>query len=97
MSVGSNLEYGNSQRLWSEFMEVLQGLVTDASATQAESPRNKICCKVSDTAPQDDTEADIANAIGDFCVHYTAAGVLTAVYVCTGGDLATTCTWTALS
>lgn len=57
----------------------------------------RVCSKVNDTAPADDTAADFPNAIGDFCLHYNAAGTFQAVYLAISGDLATTCDWVKIT
>jgi len=103
MSVGSNIEYGNSKRLLMLAMEKLFMVCEDNDGDASNRPAGKktfggkICMKSgSDTGPQDDTADDFPNALGDVCVHFDSNGDYAGLYVATAGDLSSTCTWTQI-
>jgi hypothetical protein len=98
-TVSSELEYGGWRAKERLIMDYIVGLGsgTDDYLTGGESGfKNKICKKVSDTAPQDDTADDMPRQLGDICMHYNTSGVLQGVYVATVGDLSSTCTWSSI-
>jgi hypothetical protein len=96
MAVGANITYAKGHHLRAKFMKDLMSNTT-GDRTDGGWRKPNICYKSSDTAPQDDTSADFPQNVGDICLHYNAAGVFQAAYICTDGDLSSTCTWTALA
>lgn len=56
-----------------------------------------VLSKTSATAPQSNTAADAPLGAGDFCIHYNAAGVYQAVYVCSAYVSTSSFTWTKIT
>ncbi len=100
MAIGSAISYPGGPQMWGILLKHLQSKCTQDGSADAKpggwkNPR--ICVKVSNTAPTDDTEADIPAALGDICLHYNAAGVLQDAYFASSGNLESggsgTCNW----
>ena len=87
MAVGANIKYSKGPGITREFMRHLR----------ADMPaRGTVSYKKNATAPTTNAAADIANNIGDYCIHYNASNVFQDIYMCTAGNLSSTCTWTKL-
>jgi hypothetical protein len=107
MPAADTLEYINPITLRKLLAKELVAEFTDGSFTVPQSlfrgigrNRNKLCMKHSATAP---TTTDFANAIGDICLHFNAAGTFVEAYVATAMNISTSThltdstTWTALA
>lgn len=102
------VEYKSGQsRLLRELQEKIAATYTAhssgaplANKLQTRLSKIGISKKISDTAP---TTTDYPQKLGDFCIHYNAAGAYQAVYVATSATLnhttgaLTNVTWTALT
>lgn len=108
MVAGTGLEYGNSSALKDELVDALQSEYEDVGAGYAVPGisgknrfENRICKKVSATAPTTDLSTDYANCVGDICIHYNASGVYQDLYVATDltltAGVVSACTWTVLA
>lgn len=97
MAVGANIKYSKGPGITREFMRHLRADVTNTPvARQAMPARGTVSYKKNATAPTTNAAADIANNIGDYCIHYNASNVFQDIYMCTAGNLSSTCTWTKL-
>lgn len=101
---GSNLLQPDSTKLWQTVFKFMglnaEGIAISAQPNSGELnatslPRFvNILSKVSASAPTTDTANDNPTGIGDVCVHFSTAGVVQGVYVCTAYTNTTTFTWT---
>lgn len=104
---GSNLVYHYGKKLRAELMHRIADLyIGDTAGSQPQDLTRwlqgqfRVCSKKSATTPGDRAE-DYPLHLGDFCIHYNAAGVYQGVYVCTAvtitGGVVAACTWTQLT
>jgi hypothetical protein len=73
---GSSLKHISVKRGMHVFRNLVSALVIandTAGCVRRKFPR--FYSKMSGTAPQNDTAADYPSQMGDFCIHYNAAGV----------------------
>ena len=101
MALGANLSYVPSLAGSIYMLKAIAELGTPSLGGRHRGTttlRNQICEKTgSDTAPADDTAADIPLALGDYCLHFLANGTFDAVYQAIDGDLVTLCKWRKLA
>ena len=107
MAVGSNITYkghGLARLLKKKWAPTMFGAGTRQGKPSigqrgffGRGLRGRICTTVDGTLPVTDAAAELPLSLGDLCVHITNAGVLTDVYMATGGDPNSgTCTWTKI-
>lgn len=108
---GANLSYKGGSHAWAKVFRYLgiphmgvkvhrhavrRNAVADDGTAAVRSVN--VCEKISNTAPSTNTAGDGPTGFGDFCLHYNAAGVYQAVYLCTSFTTAdTTFTWTKIT